>query len=266
MTRIRSTPRARCAAPLAIALAGVPALGGPDWEEPRIDAGPTPVTASKTKGVGSMGAISGTLGGGGEPGVEAASTGDHEDLYLIRIVDPKAFSARVGRRFPGDPVFNSVLTLFDAEGYGLLANDDDAGDGSRNARLLPVATDGSKFELTKPGLYYLGVSGSGDLPYSTEGAIFTLIESSEISGPDGPGAGAPVIRWPRPGDTGPYRIELTGVGYADPTADTNADGWVTIADLLEFLGLFRAGDADVTGDGKTTVQDLLGYLGLFRNG
>ncbi|MEE2919131.1 MAG: GC-type dockerin domain-anchored protein, partial [Bacteroidota bacterium] len=46
-------------------------------------------------------------------------------------------------------------------------------------------------------------------------------------------------------------------------ADLNNDGFIAIADILQFLGEFGCESqctADIDGDGSVTVQDLLGGL------
>src|SRR5689334_17234309 len=116
----------------ALILASGSAVAGPDWVE-HNDAGSTLGTAQQTQGSGEIHSISGTLMGG-------TLTGDFEDMYLVRVLDPSVFSLRVvSAQF--DPqlfIFNVTLPN---EAFGLLANDNTP--LSTLPLLTAMATDGT---------------------------------------------------------------------------------------------------------------------------
>ena len=75
-----------------------------------------------------------------------------------------------------------------------------------------MANDGTGQTIPGPGNYILGISQFGNDPQSAGGEIFNQITFSEVSGPDGPGGGSPLISWEPSGANGgsPYNILLTG--------------------------------------------------------
>lgn len=112
-------------------------------------------------------------------------TSDPVDMYKIMIDDTSLFSAEV---FGG--AVDTVLFLFDANGFGVLRNDE--GQGGGHAPELPVGS------LTgKPaGVYYLAISVYTVEPESVAGLIFpTSFGSGDIDGPTGAGGGSPLIDW-----------------------------------------------------------------------
>jgi hypothetical protein len=139
------------------------------------------------------------------------------------------------------------------------------------------ATDGSGSMVTTPGLYLLAITvtprepASGDPPTQ---AIFSFASPDEVSGPDGPGGGAPINNWVEPipgtalpGAPGNYTIYLGGVEAAmsDCPWDLDGDGYVTITDVLDLV-LYSWGPcppdpdpcpADFDGDGTVGVSDVL---------
>ncbi|MBL9119265.1 MAG: hypothetical protein JNL80_05040 [Phycisphaerae bacterium] len=188
-----------------VLVAGSAALAGPTFEEVP-DAGSSPSTAQPVTGSGSTARIKGEL-------TATADANDFEDMFLICISDPSAFSATI------DPVatnFNTQLWLFKLDGYGLLGNDNDAGSfPTIYSKLLPNATDGSGSTIPGPGLYLLAISSKTNVPVSQAGAIFhdPTVAGIEITGPDGPGGNFPVQQWSHSEGTvgGKYAIDLTGV-------------------------------------------------------
>lgn len=194
----------------AMAAAASPALAT-DWLEPRdndLDAGEFVSDAAVPVGMGELESITGELSqfGGFGPG-----GGDGQDLVKVYIPNPTLFSARVVTEQGFQPI-DAQLFLFDEAGFGLLANDE-AGPMTALPHLLPVATDGS-FALTTPGIYVIGIAGSGNFPVSGSASpIFMYTATGEISGPDGVGGGAPHSAWAGPETYGRYRIELTGTFY-----------------------------------------------------
>ncbi|MHC5022619.1 MAG: hypothetical protein ACYTGG_01735 [Planctomycetota bacterium] len=93
---------------------------GPDFVE-GDDAGPLPGDAKETTGSGPLSTIAGELEG---DVVSAGGSGDFEDMYVIFIESPESFSAATASFLGGATEFDSRLYLFDADGFGLLGNDD----------------------------------------------------------------------------------------------------------------------------------------------
>ncbi len=193
-------------------LAGQAALAGPDWVESG-DAGSILPSAQQTLGSGSINSISGNLGG-------ASFVPDFEDMYLVRVLNPLAFSMTItGASFDAQMfVFNVTLA---GEAFGLLANDNTIF-GSQPV-LGPLASDGTGAALKFPGVYAIAISGAGRVPVSLNGPIFNFASPTEISGPDGPGGLNPHIGWTGVGQTGEYTIQVTGVGFYEvPTPGSSA--------------------------------------------
>ncbi len=183
------------------------ALAGPDWVE-HGDAGSTLGGAQQTIGIGAIHTISGTLGG-------QTLTGDFEDMYLIRVLDPATFSMKViGANFDAQLwVFNVTIP---GQAFGLLANDNTP--AGINPIVTSLATDGTGAQLKVPGVYAVAISGAGRVPVSLNGPIFFFGSPTEISGPDGPGGINPHIDWTGEGETGSYTIQTEGVGFYDTPA------------------------------------------------
>ncbi|MCZ6697685.1 MAG: hypothetical protein O7D94_01990, partial [Planctomycetota bacterium] len=134
-----------------------PACAGGTHNEMTVgsDAGSLPSTAQPAFGVGSLGTII------GQTGLEGVIT-DFQDMYIIRIVDPMNFTATtVGTGT--DNAFNTQLWLFDINGRGLLANDDDAsqtGMPEQGHSTIPfMANDGTGQTIPAVGTYFLAISG-----------------------------------------------------------------------------------------------------------
>jgi hypothetical protein len=187
------------------------AYAGPDWVEGQ-DAGSSIPTAQPTIGVGSIHTISGELNG-------TTLAPDFEDMYLIRVLDPVNFQMTVtGASF--DPVLWIFNVTLPGEGFGLLAND------NTNAGILPVltpiATDLTGAKITLPGVYAVAISGSGRVPVSVNGPMYSFGSPTEVSGPDGSGGFLPLFGWSGPGQAGSYTIQATGVGFYDTPAPASA--------------------------------------------
>lgn len=177
--------------------AAAPTWAGPEHIEGISDAGSLPGGAQETGGSGTLGRISGQLGG-----LSEFVGGDFEDMYVIFIKDPAGFAATTTIECDGVTTFDSRLYLFDMDGIGLLGNDNTAPPGSCMAdglsfgsTLLNAATDGSGAALTEPGLYLLAITVTPRAPFSMDGSIFGFKSDTEISGPDGPGGGDPIVSW-----------------------------------------------------------------------
>lgn len=189
----------------AVVAAGRVALAGPDWVESG-DAGSS--VSSAQIPIGTSGApinsISGVLTGNG-------LLPDFEDCYMIKIINPAAFSMRaVGANF------NARLYLFNVTiagaGYGLLDNDDQT--GTNNLPLVnPLSTDGTNVHVTVPGDYMIAITGSSRHADSLTGHIYFHEIPTEISGPDGPGGFNALTGWSGAGEFGSYNIVLTGAGF-----------------------------------------------------
>lgn len=70
------------------------------------------------------------------------------------------------------------------------------------------------------------------------------------------------------GESNTGTVRLRNAAAAVCAVDINADGTVTVADFLAFLGLYSDGDAraDFTGDGAVNVADFLAFLGAYSAG
>lgn len=196
---------ARCgwAVGVAILVVNQTAMAGPSWVEPPCpngDAGSTGSTAQSTTGSGTLGGISGNLCGA--QNVAEAFT-DFEDVYRIRICNPKLFSARTAANF------NAQLWLFTDDGRGLLGNDDH-GEANFEARISAPSSDGTDQGIPGPGVYLLAISGFNNDPFAPQGPIFAQDLDTEVSGPDGFGGDGNLDGWSSPGETGGYVIILEG--------------------------------------------------------
>lgn len=259
-------PSMRAATAVAIIAAVPVAVAGPDWDEMNapMEAGPLPGSAQTAIGAGTLGTIHGQLTGvlRGAP----SGGGDFQDMYRVLVVDPAGFSLEI---LP-DTDFDTQIWLFDANGMGVLANDD-AFPGNPLSAMQNEATDpGPLFMLEDPGEYFIAVSGFDSDPVSgAAGPIFNQAVREEVSRPDGPGGNAPIQDWNGPVATGSYTIKLTGVAFVPPCpGDINGDGAVDSADLSIIIGRF--GDlvppltqGDLNGDGKVDSADLSIVIGAF---
>ncbi|HWB20305.1 MAG TPA: hypothetical protein VG711_08405 [Phycisphaerales bacterium] len=192
----------------AMGVTSASVFAGPEWVEMN-DAGSTINTAQHTVGPSQLTSIAGHLGG-----LTALAFGsvDYEDMYLIQITDPSAFSMQVT-----NAGFDAQLFLFNVtlpgEGFGLLANNDFG--GSQDPFIGNAATDATGAQVKLPGIYAIAISGYGRDPVSLNGLIFNFADREEISGADGPGGLNPLRMWTGEGETGDYNIELTGAAPID---------------------------------------------------
>jgi hypothetical protein len=163
------------------------------------------------------------------------------DLYKIKIINPTAFSAFVfGGEGPND--WDSMLTLFDENGFGVYRNDDavfDIGDSGlpANHALGPQVA----------GNYFLAISDDDRGPLSgTASSINDLIFPSstfpytDISGPTGSGGALALTDW---GSlisevtlNANYGINLTGAEFVS-SAPIPAAFWLFGTGIIGFLGL-----------------------------
>lgn len=182
------------------------AQAGPDWIEDG-DAGSSLGGAQDTTSVGQLTSLVGSLGGA-----------DQEDVYRLTVLGGDDFSMPVTFGLMEGAGFNPSLWLFDSEGFGVLANDDDPLTGGTGARLLTPSTDGVTL-LLPPGEYFLAITESGNVPLSFRpdgnggGALeemFFFENALEVSGPDGIGADNPLADWSGgAGGAGTYGVVIT---------------------------------------------------------
>lgn len=204
-------PAAIIAAGFLVGAATAESLGPNIIEDDDEDAGNTLTTAAKAKGTGgTIQSIAGTLtGNGGGFTARSGEEGDFQDLWLIYIDDPAAFSASTvpGQ---GSATFDTRLFLFRADGRGLLyANDSQ---GSLQSFLGNEATKGD-IKIDAPGIYCLGITGNPVQPRTTLNApMFPKVGGDGIAGATIAGQASPLEGWaPFAGATGEYVIRLTGV-------------------------------------------------------
>lgn len=245
------------AAVAALVLMAAPATAGPDWDEIG-DAGPLPARAQFLFGTGAIQYISGSLA---TPVLAGDDDDDAQDMFRLVITDPVtiAFSAGTAGAFGGSAAFDTRLWLFDAQGFGLLANDDF---GGLQSGFFDASTDGSGILIQTPGVYFIAVSSSESEPIDQFGQpIFLFGSPTEISGPDGLGGGGAIAGWKGREERGSYIIGLSGVEFSPP-GDLNGDGIVDGADLALVLAAW--GDCEVLGacpadlnfDGTVDAADL----------
>lgn len=230
-----------CAALMALLMCANVAVAGPEWVEDDQgdgDGGNNGADAQVTRGTGALTVITGRISGISDDG-RGKGSNDFEDLYLIRVLNENAFSASLAEFFGGVADFDARLYLFDANEFGVLANDDtffagvtlgtgkgddddyDDDDDDKDPEPQPqmssgptirnAATDGTNSQVEKGQLYYLGVTyapnaptgGSPELRGSGGGGeIFSFANPFEVSGPDGPGGSFPLGGWTQPPFTG----------------------------------------------------------------
>ena len=254
--------------------------GGPDWDEGEGgggDAGSVPAGAEAVTGTGvdPVEKISGRLSGFGR-GAGTPGGGDFQDMYLIRIADPKNFRATTLADFGGFAGFDAQLFLFKADGTGLIANLN-AGTPTTDPLLTPTANDGTGAAVTDPGLYFLAISGAVSLPGNSDGPIFQFNSPFEISGPDGNGGVSPIAFWNAPGETGRYEIALQGV-LSIPVGEVGCDpadlaepfGQHDFSDIVVYVSQFSAGVLNVTDlappFGVLDFSDVVAFLTEFADG
>jgi len=212
---------------LAVALAALlvanPVLAA-DYTEVG-DAGESLATAAQadTQALGtSLDAIIGTI------------SGNNADLFAILITDPVNFTAANPLNAAGNiNTFDSQLFLFDANGFGVLYNQDvPPPSGGSQSFLSPSAAG---VPLTA-GLYYLAIAPVGYSPLSAGGLIFpntSLSNPTAVVGATGPGGSQALSSWT--GNTsspgGDYRISLTGAAFVPEPSTGLLSGLVLLGGL-----------------------------------
>ena len=169
------------------------------------DAGDLPGTAQRIVGSGPLTDIFGEIPAGPQD----------RDMFMIRISDPAAFSAST---VVGTKVVDTQLFVFDAAGFGVLANDDDPSGGifERRARIPAGHFSGPV------GTYLIAISRHDRDPANSLGEIFPDRPFRRVHGPTGPGGGSPITFWNREffNSSGgrAYRIQLTGASFLSGTS------------------------------------------------
>ncbi len=129
------------------------------------------------------------------------------DLFQIYLTGEVTFSATTVNP---ETTLDTQLFLFNADGLGVYANEDQAGCNCFQAT-LPA---GDVLTPTEPGVYYLGIGTFGDNAVSSGGEIFpSSFEAGfeAIKAPTGDGGLLPLSGWIKNPEQGSYRINLTGV-------------------------------------------------------
>lgn len=132
-------------------------------------------------------------------------------MYKIRVTDYAHFSATVTAPEGG----NGKLALFDANGMGVVYNDD-----MDDTSFLSAIAYATGQRPVANGVFHLGICSQEKYFGSTVGVNAVCIWSPDTPTaqqlPDGPGKDSPFAGF---GDYGGslvnYRIALTGVGFAD---------------------------------------------------
>jgi hypothetical protein len=166
-------------------------------------AGSLPATAQDLSGDTSLNGIVGTL-----------AFPDGVDMFKINILYPLEFAAytiNTGALGVPDP----ELFLFDANGLGVLANDDTTPANTQSC--LPASSSqvnpcpssrGGLGPLTS-GIYYLAITRAENSPLSNSGYIFSPVLSTDVVGPDlTMGGAAPITGWDGGVNTSP-NFDLT---------------------------------------------------------
>jgi hypothetical protein len=211
------------------------------WYE-QGDAGDLPETAQST-GSGILSQIQGSL------------DVNDVDMYAIYITDPAAFSAST----VGGATWDTQLFLFDANGVGVVAEDDTVG--------LQSTIDNTAGCITAPGLYYLAITRYNKDPLGcNDGGLWS---TNDNNCPNGPERSSRVNSWTSStGTAGSYTIFLTGVAGAtagDPADCPPFEGWDETAngggdagDLPATAQLITSPDATPC---ETPVTQVRGDLG-----
>jgi hypothetical protein len=163
-----------------------PFAGWDEFADGGSDAGELPETSQST-------------GSDALPGIRGQLDASDSDMYAIYIDDPASFSATT----VGGATFDTQLWLFDANGKGVVANDD--ADGGRQSRI-----DNTAGCITAPGVYYLAVSRYLRVPIGCEGGNIWFGPSNNC--PNGAEPNSRVASWEgNVAAEGEYRVFLTGV-------------------------------------------------------
>ncbi|MFN3690039.1 MAG: DVUA0089 family protein, partial [Fimbriimonadales bacterium] len=219
------------------------------------DAGDLPETAQATgtDTTTPLDAIRGTLGQ------------NDVDMYVIYISDPANFSATTVNN---ETTFDTQLWLFDANGKGVVFNDDEVGSNLNRSRI-----DNSSGCLTErsPGIYYIAVSRyNRDAIGCEDRPIWADTPFRAVRCPDGSERNSRVAGWTGTTATaGNYEITLTGAFTAPAQSDIPPcppfDGWDETenggGDAGEFPDSAQLIHSDDAQACQTPVQRIRGTMG-----
>jgi len=126
-----------------------------------------------------------------------------DDLFRVCLTGDGSFSATATGSI------DLQLVLLDANGRGVMANDD-----ASTTTSTPVLPAGHPLTPVEPGVYHLGVSGWDNDPVGRGGGLFPNNKRGVV-GPTGPGGNDRVLRWNSHGraGTGTYQLSLTGAEF-----------------------------------------------------
>lgn len=256
--QFRSTPPVPPAAPddvVTISMRIVPPPPDDVWRE-TVDAGASIDTAQVVETAQSPVRIEGEL----------AYDGDI-DMYRIEVCAAGPVTATT----VGGPTLDTQLFLFNADGSGIVMNDDDPLTLSNQSRVQLAAG-------LPPGAYLLAVSSFNLDPLDESGAAIWNDEPYRAQrAPDGPGAGGLVTSWRAAGGLrGQYVLLLSGCAAAWTctsncpvcTADFNQDGGVDGSDVGAFFAEWEAGVgcADTNADGGIDGGDIEAFILAWETG
>ncbi len=220
--------------------------------------------------------VSGT---GALPRITGAFGADDVDMYKINICDTANFSASTA----GTPAIDTQLFLFNADGTGVVMNDDNTLGGGG----LWSALDNTTGFITATGNYYLAISRYDIDPTSGGLEIWADTPFAAQRQPDGANPGGILDGWMGTNaTTGNYRIDLTGVcrvsagpacGLADvggvggaPGADNHLDNNDFVVFIDYFFSQNPIADQGATGgapgpDGAYDNNDFIVFIDNFFN-
>lgn len=173
-----------------------PPPSGVEWNESG-DAGDLPETAQATGTDNSQNLVA----------INGALDADDVDMFAIYIPDPSQFRAFTDTATTG---FDSQLWLFDANGNGIVHDDDSAGS-------LRSAISNANGCIPSPGLYYIAISRfNRDARDCNDGAIWSsAVNACALS------TATRVNGWSGTTSPGTYRINLRGASTSPLGSDPN---------------------------------------------
>ncbi len=190
------------------------------------------------------------------------STAD-ADMYRIEITEPEEFSAT--SFFDGNvSIEDSQLFLFDAEGRGLCANEDNPDLPNTDPERLYAALPKGSCQIPARGTYFLAISTSVRAPLSDAAnpasEIFPDAPRQAVVPPLDPNA---VVRgWHDPSEIGNYAFQLTGIN--DPPPDCfvsqsmlNDDGTRTITLQTQDERVGIRSIVEVPGSRSANISDVI---------
>ncbi len=170
------------------------------------------------------------------------SNGSDADLFLIMITSPTMFSATTNNSLTIASGLDTALFLLNSSGAAIYTNDD--ANGTTLQSTLPA---GSSFTMSlSPGIYYLGISITGNEPVNLNNQLlFAGYPGGDSTAVRGPAAGiSPQTLSSFNGansfsQSGAYRIDLTATASAVPEPSAVVLSVAGILLLAVFLRLRR---------------------------